>query len=36
LDDVDRITDGNELLENTMSLIANSSELKENQFALIS
>lgn len=35
-DDVDRVTNGNELMEYTMLLIANASELQENQYALIS
>lgn len=34
-DDVDRITDGNQLMEYTFLLIANATELHENQFALI-
>jgi hypothetical protein len=35
-DDVDRVTDGNQLIEYTMLLIANATELHENQYALIS
>jgi len=34
-DDVDRVTDSNQLMENTMLLIANATELQENQYPLI-
>lgn len=34
-DDIDRVTDCNQLMENTLLLIANATELSENHYPLI-